>query len=88
MVKLGIAPEHCVVAVFAGRWKPSMGNRSRRRTVILLVARVAQRAIQRVVVVDMAIRTLPRRDLVGSGEREPGAVVIENCIQPRRRVVA
>ena len=61
VVKLTIGPEYCVVAVFAGSWEPRMGDGTRRGTVILLMARVARCAIQRVVVVDMALGALPRR---------------------------
>ena len=64
VVKLTIGPEYCVVAVFAGRREPCMGNGSRRGAVVLLVARVARCAIQRVVVVDMAVGALPRRHRV------------------------
>ena len=88
VVKLTIGPQYRVVAVFAGRREPCMGNGSRRGTVVLLVARVAGCATQRVVVVDMAVGALPRRHRVGSIERKPGAVVVEGRIQPGGCVVA
>ena len=64
VIKLGIDPGHSVMAVFAGRREARMGNRSRGGSVVLLVTSVAQGAIQRVVVVDVAVRTLPRRGRV------------------------
>ena len=42
----------------------------------------ASRAIQVVVVIDVAIGTLSRRHRVQAGQGEAGAVVIEGCIQP------
>jgi len=59
-----------------------------RAGIVLLVARVAKRAVQGVVVVDMAIRTLARRHGVRSGQREAGAVVVERGIQPGAGAVA
>ena len=59
-----------------------------RAGVVLLMARVAQRAVQIVVVVDVAIGTLARRYRVRTGQCKSCAVVIERRIQPRTRVVA
>jgi len=59
-----------------------------RAGIVLLVAGVAQRAVQGVVVVDMAIRTLARRHGVRSSQREAGAVVVERGIQPAAGIVA
>jgi hypothetical protein len=60
VIKLTIGPKYCVVAVFAGRREARMRNGSRRGSVVLLVARVAGCAIQRVVVADMAVGALTR----------------------------
>ena len=87
VVKLAMAPEHRVVTTFAGGRETGMGNGSRGAGIIFQVAGVTRCAIQRVVVVDMAIRTLPRRHSVRSRQRESGAVVVEGRIQPGSRVV-
>ena len=50
--------------------------------VILLVAGIAQRAVQRIVVVHVAIGTGPRRHQVGVGQRETGCRMIELPIGP------
>ena len=52
------------------------------------MTRVAQRAIQRVVVVDVTVSTLTRWNGVRTSQRESGAVVIKRRIQPRRSAVA
>ena len=57
------------------------------RVVVLLVAADARRAGDVVVVVDVAVGTLPRRNGVRAGQREPGGVVVERCIQPTAGVV-
>ena len=87
VVKLAMAPEHCVVTTLAGGRETGMGNGSRGASIIFLVAGVTRCAIQRVIVVDMTIGTLPRRHSVGSSQRESGAVVVEGRIQPGSRVV-
>ena len=53
-----------------------------RSSVILLMARIAQRAVQRVVVIDVAIGAQARRNRVIPRERESGAVVIERRVRP------
>ena len=87
VVKLAMAPEHCVVTTLAGGRETGMGNGSRGACIIFLVAGVTRGAIQRVVVVDMTIGALPRWHGVRSRQRESGAVVVEGRIQPRSRVV-
>lgn len=59
-----------------------------RASVILLVTRVAERAVQRVVVVDVAVGANARRHRVHSRQLEAGAGVIERTIRPLRRVMA
>ena len=67
MIERGICPDSSVMAEFAGRRE---SGRSVRRTgcagVILLVARIAQCAVQRIIAVDVAVDTSPRRDRMGS----------------------
>jgi len=40
-----------------------------------------------VVVVNVAVSTLPRRNRVHAGKRKPGTVMVERCIQPGGRAV-
>lgn len=87
VVKLAMAPEHCVVTTLAGGRETGMGNGSCGASIIFLMAGVTRGAIQRVVVVDMAIGALSRWHGVGSSQRESGAVVVECRIQPGSRVV-
>jgi len=83
VIERGVCPDGGVVAQFA-RGRES-GRRVRgivRSRVVLLVARVAQGVVQRIVVVDMAIDALPRWDGVTSRQREAGTAVIEGGICP------
>lgn len=65
-----------------------MIDRRQRVGIVLLVTRVARRAAQPVVVVHVAVRTLTRRNGMGTRQRKTCAGVVERCIQPRARVVA
>ena len=56
--------------------------------VVFLVARIAERAIQRIVVVDVAIRALTRGRNVRSGQRESRGSVIKFTVGPKHGVVA
>ena len=56
--------------------------------VVGLVTTHAGRGGEVVVVIDVTISTLPRRHGVRAGQREPGGVVVEGCIQPAGGVVA
>ena len=62
--------------------------RIRRALIVLQVASHARAAGQVVIVVDMAIGALSRRDGVGACERESCAVMVEGRVQPRAGVVA
>ena len=57
------------------------------RRVILLVARVTRSASQVVVVVDVAVRALPRRHGVRSSQWETRSRVVELAVGPEHRVV-
>ena len=56
--------------------------------VVLQVTSHARGGVQAVVVVDMAVRALPRGNRVQSGEREAGAAVVEGRVRPGARIVA
>jgi len=56
--------------------------------IVLQVAGRAGRAVQVVVVIDVAVGAGAGRDRVQSGKREPGAVVIEGGIKPCAGAVA
>ena len=84
MIELAIAPLDGVVTLFAVRRKSRVRNGSVRIIEIVLVARNASRVGDVVVVIDMAIRALPRRHSVRSGERELGLRVIERSRLPGR----
>ena len=83
MIERRVCPDGGVVAQFARGRESGRGVRGIvRARVVLLVARVAQGAVQRIVVVDMAIAALPRWHGVQSGERKTGTAVIEGRIGP------
>ena len=90
MVEGRISPEHGVVAGFArGREARCNVIHWRGRVVVIgLMARHTRGAGQVVVIVDVAIRTLPRRGRVRPGQREPRAVVVERRVQPGRGAMA
>lgn len=89
VIERGVSPDDRVVTEFAGgRESRRSVRRIVRVAVILLMARIAQRAIQRVIVVDMAVRTLTRRHRVRSGQGKSGGRVIELSVGPQHRVVA
>ena len=77
-----IGPEHGVVAGFAGRREARMRHRRGCVVVIGLVTTDACRVGDVVVVVDVAIRTLPGWREVRPSQHEAGAVVVERRIQP------
>ena len=58
-----------------------------RTSIIFLVARIAERAVQRIIVVDVAIRALTWRRNVRSGQRESRGSVIEFTVSPKHGVV-
>jgi hypothetical protein len=89
VVERRIRPGHGIVAHRASCRES--GRRVRGiigRGVILLVTRVALGAIQRVVVADVAIRALPRRHRVRSGQGETRCRVVELAMAPEHRIVA
>lgn len=55
--------------------------------IIRLMARVAQRAVQRVIAVLVAIRALPRWNQVRTCQREPSRGMIKFAVSPLHRVM-
>src|SRR6201993_2196421 len=89
VVKRGIEPGAGAVALVAGlREIRADVIGIGRSLVILQVARNAGRAVQAVVVVDVAIGAGARRNRVQSGQRESGAVVVKRGIEPGTGAVA
>jgi len=70
VVKLSIGPLHGVVALLAGRGEATVRYRCGGVIVVRLMAADAGRAGDVVVIVDMAIAALPRRNAVRPGQRE------------------
>ena len=72
VIKGCVGPLHRVMAELAGRRESRVRNRTFSIIEICLVACNAERAVQIVVVVDVAIRASPWRDCVGTSQREAG----------------
>jgi len=89
VVEGGVRPHRGVVAQFArGREAGARVRRIGRARIVLLVARVAQGAVQGIVVAHVAVRALPRRHRVRSGQREARGRVVKLTIGPEYCVVA
>ena len=88
MIERCIAPLHRVVACLARSGEPGVRHRTGCAREILLMTRYAERAVQRVVVVDVAIGALPRRHCVRTGKRKSGTRVIKLSVSPLDGVVA
>jgi len=70
VIKFAVGPQHRIVALLTGRRESSVRHRRRRVVVVVLVARDACRTCDVVVVIDVAVRALARRDHVRSRQRE------------------
>jgi len=86
VIKLGVSPEHGIVALFAGGGETNVIHRCRRAVEVLLVTRHAGCNRNVVVVVDMA-RGAGRRQ-VRSGQRKAGRGVIKLGVGPEHGIVA
>lgn len=89
VIESGIGPHRGVVAQIALLWE-SGGNMVgiRGSLIVLQMACNAGRAAQGVVVVDMAISALPRRNCVHTGQRKARTGVVEDAVRPEQGVVA
>ncbi len=76
------------MALLAGRGETGMRHRRRRVVVIRLMATHARRARDVVVVIDVTVGTLPRRDRMRPRQRKSRLRMIEARGLPGRRVVA
>ena len=89
MIERRVGPDARVVAQLARGWESCRRvGRIRCTRVVLLVARVAERTIQRIIPVDMAIGALTRGRGMRSRQREPCRRVIKLAVCPCNRVVA
>ncbi len=70
VIKLPVSPLHGVMALLTGCRKSGMRHRRCRVVVVVLMARDTRRTRDVVVVVDMAVRTLTRRDRMRSRQRK------------------
>ena len=88
MIELTIGPLDRVMTLLAGGREAGMRHRTLRAVVIILMARNAQRAVQVVVIVDVAIRASARRNHMRSGQRPASLRVVEFAIRPVDGVMA
>ena len=89
VIEFAIGPLHRIMTSFASKREARrlMRHGTDRIVVVRLVARHACRAIEAVIVVNVAVRTLPRRNGVTACQRESGTGVVERRIHPVRGVV-
>src|ERR1019366_2535988 len=89
VVEGGISPNRGVVAQLTLLREPGRCvRRIRGAVVILQVTGDARRAVQGVVVVDVAVGALARRNRVRSRKSKPGGGVVEHSVDPLHGVVA
>ena len=88
MVKLAVAPLHGVMALLAGRGKTCVCDRGGGASEIFLVTGETLSGGEVVVIVHVAVDTLPGRHRVAAGQRKPDRGVVELRVQPVVRQVA
>lgn len=88
VIKLPVGPGHRVMTLLASSRETCMRDRRRGCIEVVLMATHARGVGDVVVVVDMAIRALPRRNGMCSCQRETGGGVIKRCRLPCRGIVA
>jgi len=83
-----VGPDRRVVAQLARSGEAGRGvRRIVRAGIVFLVARVAQRAVQGIVVVHVTVGALPRRNRVRARQREASGGVIELAVRPLNGVM-
>ena len=84
VVEFAVSPKHRIVATLAccREMRRHVIHRCSSGVVVGLMAAHAGSCGDVVVIIDVAVRTLPRWNRVRSSQREPGGVVVEGCIQP------
>ena len=88
VIELAVGPDHGVVTLLARRGKSGMRHWRGGVVVVVLVATDARRVGDVVVVVDVAIGALARRDSMRSGQWKCRLRMVEAGRLPRRRGVA
>src|SRR5579864_5937398 len=88
MVELAIGPGNRVMTLRARCREPGMRHRGGGVVVVGLMATHAGGRRNVVVVIDVAIRTLPRWNGMRAAQRESGGRVIELPVGPLHRVMA
>src|SRR5437763_1253660 len=87
VIELAVGPGHSVVTLLAGGGEAGMRYRRGRGVVVGLVATDAGGRGDVVVVVDVTVRTLPRRNRMRTAQNESGGRVIELAIRPGHGVM-
>ncbi len=87
VIERRIRPGRCVMAHLAGRREARVRHGTSRSAEIFLMARNAERTVQVVVVVDMAVDACPWRHGVVAGQWEAGLRMIEFGVRPLHGVV-
>jgi len=82
VIELAAGPRGHVVTLLAGGRETRVRNRSSRGIEVVLVATDARRTRDVVVVVDVAVRTLPRRHHVRTCQRESGFRMVKGRLLP------
>ena len=82
MIELAVCPLHRIVTLFARGRETSVWNRGGGVQVVVLVTGIASHAGEIVVVVDVAICTLPWRHRVAASKQESGRAVVKLGVQP------
>ena len=88
VIELAIRPGHGVMTLRAGCRETGVRHRRGRGIVVGLMATDAGGRGDIEVIIDVAVRTLPRRNRVRTGQRESGRRVIELCVSPLHGVMA
>src|SRR5947209_6627471 len=88
VIELAVGPRHHVVTLLAGCREPGMRDRRCCGVVVRLMATNAGGDGDVVVVVDVTVGALARRNGMRTGQREPGCRVVKRCRLPGSGVVA